>query len=538
MYRKDDQTAPDFLYPWQNECLNAWMNNCGRGMVQAVTGSGKTRLALAAMDRLEAAIDWELSVKIVVPTGGLMRQWHRALSDWLMEHHRAGTNNETCMNHGEHAENENVIISGIGMCGTGYQSSSNCKYTIYVINSARYRLARQILTELEKGKAVLLIADECHHYASASNRLIFDFYPHLQSSEAHYYSLGLSATLPQGEDREYLKTVLGKPIYHYNMKDALEKQTICRYDVFHIGLSFSKSESAEYEELTGRMQTIFTRLCVKHLISGSGTTKELFTTMVRLAENPDSQIASMASAYIRCVYKRKKLVCLASSRIPCVRSLIQLLGIQKKILIFGERIQQADKIYKCLLAEFPGKVGRYHSQMGEQANRNTLNRFRDGEYRILITCKSMDEGVDVPDASIGIILSGTSVTRQRVQRLGRIVRNAEGKTHAALYYFHLTESAEDQVFLPSETDINILDLEYNAETGEFFQSVYDEKADRLLRHIAAQNADEAVLQEVNRVLALGRVRADWVNGHCDYQKMLEQATDQKERNYWLCMRML
>lgn len=57
------------LYQWQEECLERWFSNQGRGMVQAVTGSGKTLLALTAADRLEQMLGQELHVKIVVPSG-------------------------------------------------------------------------------------------------------------------------------------------------------------------------------------------------------------------------------------------------------------------------------------------------------------------------------------------------------------------------------------------------------------------------------------------------------------------------------------
>ncbi len=70
------------LYHWQEECLNQWIANNGRGMVQAVTGSGKTLLALAA-DRLSQNTELDLRIKIVVPTGALLRQWNRALKAFL-----------------------------------------------------------------------------------------------------------------------------------------------------------------------------------------------------------------------------------------------------------------------------------------------------------------------------------------------------------------------------------------------------------------------------------------------------------------------
>lgn len=62
------------LYQWQEGCLERWFSNNGRGMVQVVTGSGKTFLALTAAARLEKQQNRSLRVKIVVPTAALMRQ--------------------------------------------------------------------------------------------------------------------------------------------------------------------------------------------------------------------------------------------------------------------------------------------------------------------------------------------------------------------------------------------------------------------------------------------------------------------------------
>ena len=150
------------LYQWQEECLEWWFSNNGRGMVQAVTGSGKTLLALTAADRLSRRTDLDLRVKIVVPTSALMHQWNRALKAFLIQ---KGVQ-----------KNAQQLI---GLRGGGYRSSPDCRYMIYVINSARYELARQILSELRGGKSVLLIADECHHYVSGQNQLIFEFLPHI-----------------------------------------------------------------------------------------------------------------------------------------------------------------------------------------------------------------------------------------------------------------------------------------------------------------------------------------------------------------------
>lgn len=180
--------------------------------------------------------------------------------------------------------------------------------------------------------------------------------------------------------------------------------------------------------------------------------------------------------YMALTYKRKSLVCLASARTACAYDLIKLLPANEKILIFGERIGQADDLYHLLQECYPGKIGRCHSKMGIQANKNTLERFRTGDIRILISCKSMDEGVDLPDASIGIILSGTAAHRQRIQRLGRIIRKCKDKKRALLYYLHISETTEDSSFLPEHTGSRVFDLEYLSGSHKFLHPPYDKQA--------------------------------------------------------------
>ncbi|MDA8144148.1 MAG: helicase-related protein, partial [Thermoplasmatales archaeon] len=61
-----------------------------------------------------------------------------------------------------------------------------------------------------------------------------------------------------------------------------------------------------------------------------------------------------------------------------------------------------------------------------------LSMFRDGRVTALVTSRVLDEGVDVPDAMVGVVLSGSGSSRQYRQRLGRILRPGEGKK-AVLY---------------------------------------------------------------------------------------------------------
>lgn len=576
------------LYPWQQECLRRWLNNRGRGIVQAVTGSGKTRLALAAAEELDKREGGRLQVKIVVPTAALMVQWARALKEiWANASEPAqpvsleagsesvfrseggfldesgfqgegGFLDESGFRGEGSFRDKCALRDRIGFRGGGRRTREDCKYMIYVINSARYELARQILTELKDGQKVLLIADECHRYTSGENQLIFEFLPHIKEYENHFFSLGLSATLPFGRERSYLNSVLGACIFSYGIRAALRAETVCRYNVFHVEIYLSQEELDRYRELTERMQLLYRKLAKIHSGLRDRSTGEVFEILRAMAGNKQSPSAKDARQYLNLVLLRRKIVCMAEARTECAMNLIKRLGTEQKILVFGERISQAEELYLLLQKHFPGKAGRYHSKMGATANRNTLERFRNGEIRILVTCKSLDEGVDIPDASVGIILSGTSGQRQRTQRLGRIIRKKEGKRAASLYYLHAAETAEDRCFLPEEEEIQVFDLQYKE--GHFCNKIYDRSAEyaweqmmkteqmkqigqtkqiermKQIEHMKGKVLSRSAEEEILRCLKLGQVRADWLEDKEELDRQIREANGVRDKNYWICMK--
>ncbi len=413
-------------YRWQEECLGVWKRNDCRGIAEAVTGSGKTMLALKAVRELRDICGENLWTAVVVPTRALMVQWSRLLRDFLS------------------AEDP----------GTGLQ------YQIYVINSARYRLARQILGKLRDGENVFLIADECHHYTSEENGKIFEFLPYLEEVPGYYYALGLSATVSGGGGAEQLEAALGGVIFRYSYEQALREGVISAFDLIQIALHFQTDEYEEYQELSERMKHVRRQLyCRSPLLKKEGIS--FFSVLQSLAKE-DTETGRQAGIFLHLAWQRKKLTCMAKNRIFCVQDLLRELDIRKKVLIFSERIEQAEQLFVLLKREYGNRVGKYHSRAGKQANENALERFRNGEILILITCRALDEGVDVPDAGVGIILSGTGMERQRLQRLGRILRRSEKKETAALYYLFVRESMEEKSYFPLRGEyFRVEDREYS-----------------------------------------------------------------------------
>lgn len=512
------------LYPWQQECLALWEQNEYRGIVNAVTGAGKTRLALAGILRLAQAAD-SLRVKIVVPKKSLLPQWRHALAELLPQiPSRPG-----------------ALDPRIGICGGGRTAPTETEYMLYVINSARYRLARQVLQELGEGCTVLLIADECHNYTSGENQKIFEFLPYLElnkgkSLPGRYCSLGLSATAKGPGYEQILIPALGKEIYHYGLERALKRGAICPFAIWQIAVSFRPEELWDYEELSD--QLLHARAEILRLLPGLRHCEggSFFIHLRELAKTGSGKIQRMARTYLHLSYKRKRQVSMAAARTACVSRLLERLDPGKQILVFGESISQIEHLFRALNQSYPSRVGRYHSKMGIQANQNALERFREGSLRILLTCRSLDEGLNVPEAAVGIILSGTSMERQRLQRLGRLLRKSDGKRMACLYYLFVADSREEQAYFPKGLEaFEVHNLSFEEAGGRFYFPAYEKAAERVLAQVAVRNLPEDIYLETLKCLEKGYLREDWLLDPSECRAQAAAASGGRERNYWICM---
>jgi superfamily II DNA or RNA helicase len=87
-----------------------------------------------------------------------------------------------------------------------------------------------------------------------------------------------------------------------------------------------------------------------------------------------------------------------------------------RVIIFSEYTALVDKISRALL--LPSITYR---TLPEERKR-TLQGFRSGAYSKLVAGRVLNEGVDVPDANVAIVVSGNSTAREHIQRLGRVIR--------------------------------------------------------------------------------------------------------------------
>ena len=87
----------------------------------------------------------------------------------------------------------------------------------------------------------------------------------------------------------------------------------------------------------------------------------------------------------------------------------------------------------------------YHSRIRPELRRDNLRLYRSGVFSVLVTCRALDEGVNIPETNVAIIASSTASNRQRIQRLGRVLRPAPYKEQATIYTIYMTRAEEDRL---------------------------------------------------------------------------------------------
>jgi superfamily II DNA or RNA helicase len=488
-------------------------------------GPAKPCWPLGAIAKLKERFAWgpELKIKIIVPKIFLTHQWYQALVTDLR-----------------------VPRNEIGIYSGERRDLNSRPIMIYVVNSARNSFAHHFLEDYRQGFAQLVIADECHHYGSLENSRIFSYLAQISRTqlESRYFSLGLSAT-PQCETfQEKLVPALGQQIFQYGFAEALNDNIISPFSVFNLRLQFNRTEAQQYQEFSDRISrslNIFLRLRP----SLSRLPRDRFFAVLEqlTREEDDSEEASLARTIQHYSILRRDLVHRAEARVSCLRYLITLIPHSSRILIFSERIELAEEIFRQIEALFPGQVGRYHSHLDKQTRKRTLERYNNSELRILVSCRALDEGLDVPATDVGIIAASSSSSRQRIQRLGRILRRSGSPQTAYLYYLYVGASNEEEELLAEISDkliglIPVVDLDYDQETQSFSEEAYDRLSDHVLDYAQQRNWGQPIIKELERNLTLGKIRCDWWIPEKTCLEKIQRATARSERNYWITMRLL
>ncbi len=269
------------------------------------------------------------------------------------------------------------------------------KFHVMVINTARIQLPKLV----KSNDDIFVIADEVHRYGSEENSKSF--------KEKFKFAVGLTATAQREFDdglEQKLIPSFGPIIFQYSIINARKDEIIAPFELVNIEVPFQKDEQTEYDKLSS-------------LIARS------------LSQKNEERAKILAM-------RRASVSKNAINKIPAAIALVQRES-QQKILVFHESIKSAENIYEQLKT-LGYRVGIYHSEIYGPVRRDFLKQYKEGYINILISCRALDEGVDIPDANVAIIVASTSSLRQRVQRLGRVIRKHPSKEFATIYTFYST----------------------------------------------------------------------------------------------------
>ena len=328
---------------------------------------------------------------VVVPTVDLLEQWQREL--------------------------EAEFDRPVGRLGGGTQQVEPITVSTY---DSAYLQAEDL-----GDRFGLLAFDEVHHLGGEGYRDI----ARLSAAPAR---LGLTATFerPDGA-HEAVEELVGSVVYRLDADD-LAGEHLADYDIKRIEVELTDEERDRYEQHQGTF-TDYLRESGLQLRSGSDY-QEL---VKRSGSDPRAREALLAKQ------RAREVMMNADRKMTALSDLLERHS-EDRVIVFTAHTDLVYDIAERFL------VPPVTAETGATERREILERFRRGEYSRVVAANVLDEGVDVPDANVAVVLSGSGSEREFTQRLGRVLRpktdDADAPAGRALLYEVVTaETAEERV---------------------------------------------------------------------------------------------
>jgi superfamily II DNA or RNA helicase len=371
---------------WQQKALAQWKERLS-GVVRVVTGGGKTIFSQFCISVFKE-LHPDGRVIIVVPTTALLDQWVVSLN-----------------------EDYGVPAHYIACYSADEKPEKPADINILVINTAR-----NVANTLSNGVPAMLIVDECHRAGSIQNARAL--------AGTYVATLGLSAT-PEREYDEgfetFVKPALGPVIYEYDYVEAAKDKVISPFALHNVRVPMLSDERKAFDKLSRRVAAERAKIA-----KGKGSEEKL----------------------TRLLHQRAAVLATVTMRIPVAVKLAERHSGQRTI-IFHERVDAANKLLSILRSRKKSAT-IYHAGIAPALRRDNLRLYRKGVFDILVCCRALDEGINVPETAVAILASSTASVRQRVQRLGRVLRPAAGKEFADIYTIYASDSEETRLNAEAE----------------------------------------------------------------------------------------
>jgi superfamily II DNA or RNA helicase len=370
--------------PYQAEALAAWRAQRGRGVVVLPTGAGKTLVACLAID------DKQRATLVVTPTLDLVRQWYDVLRSTF------------------------GASVGVGVVGGG-------DFDVQPLTVTTYDSAYLHMDHLGR-RFGLLVFDECHHLPGAAYALA------AQASLAPF-RLGLTATPERADGRHVdLDRLIGPLVYRKDIVDlAGADGYLADYQTVRLEVELSAADRQEYKS---------ERAIYLGFLAGQGirmgTPSGWSDFIIRSSRSAEGQRAMAA-------YRRQREIAFAApAKLDYVEHLLARHR-EDRVLLFTDDNATAYTVSRRFL------VPAITHQTKVRERSDILTGLARGRYGAVVTSKVLNEGVDIPEANVAVVMSGSGSVREHVQRLGRILRRHASKSggRRALLYELVTAATSE-----------------------------------------------------------------------------------------------
>jgi superfamily II DNA or RNA helicase len=365
------------LRDYQDDALLAWTGAGRRGLLALPTGSGKTRIAIAAMAEVGG------SAIVLCPTRALVEQWRFELARW-------------------YGGDIGVVSDGV--------------HRIHAVTVMTFDSAWRCL-DLVGDRFQMLVVDEAHHFAGGARAEALE-------TCAAPFRLGLSATAPRRGTAEHdrLEELVGPVVCEVGLAQLIGTH-LAPLDLVTLRVHLEDDEAIEYEALhqpfDQRRRAFF-----------AANPRADFSELLRLLGKTDEGRA-IAEGYRRAV----AIASMPRAKRALAGSLLRRHWHDKK-LVFTALTEHAYQLSRDHL------VPVITAEVRKKERQEILAGFKDGTYRTIVSARVLNEGIDVPDARVAILLAGSLGAREHVQRLGRVLRPAPGK-RAVAYEIVTADTLDD-----------------------------------------------------------------------------------------------
>jgi len=325
------------------------------------------------------------STLVVVPTIDLMNQWY----DLLLSSFQAE----------------------VGLIGGGF-------FEVGALTVTTYASAFRFMERLGNGFG-LVIFDECHHLPG-------DVFRYAAEMSLAPFRLGLTATPERADGAdEMLEELIGPTVYRREARE-LAGEYLSDYSIVRLHVEMSAAERAAYEAERAVFKSFLQQ---KNIRLSSLHGWQMF--IAASARSSEGRRAMMA-------YRESKRIALGTD--AKLRVLSELLRRHRRdrVLIFTA---ENEMVYR-ISGQFLIPAITHETNIKER--REWLAAFNAGDVLALATSKVLNEGVNIPAASVAVVLSGSGSTREHIQRLGRILRKQPDK-EATLYEVVTLDTTEEGI---------------------------------------------------------------------------------------------